>query len=143
MGETERVEEPQPEAEPDEEVSAQRERVEVSKALQDAAQASDLGQFDEALRVIDTCDSHMKSKKQTPVSKALNLELEDARNRMRSRQAWEQGGRAETRDAFQMHAMQRCTNLMPSAGPVSKCSKSMYVSPTQDSWIQKSKSSRQ
>merc|ERR1712224_835336 len=38
------------------------------------------------------------------------------RNRMRSRQAWEQGGRAETRDAFQMHAMQRCTNLMPSAG---------------------------
>ena len=48
-----RVEEPQPEAEPDEEVSAQRERVEVTRALKEAAAQSDLGQFDEAQRVLD------------------------------------------------------------------------------------------
>merc|ERR1712190_706534 len=69
--ETQRVEEPQPEAEPDEEVSAQRERVEVTQALQDAAEASDRGQFDQALQVIDECDSRMKSaKKRSPVSES-------------------------------------------------------------------------
>merc|ERR1719217_400390 len=48
------VEEPQPEAEPDMEVTAQRERVEVTTALQAAAAASDLGNFDEAQQVLDT-----------------------------------------------------------------------------------------
>merc|ERR1711971_1146243 len=77
-----RVEEPQPEAEPDEEVSAQRERVEVSRALQDAAQASDRGQFDQALQVIASCDARMKSaKNKTAVSVALEQELVDARDR--------------------------------------------------------------
>merc|ERR1712125_254265 len=74
--EAERVEEPQPEAEPDEEVSAQRERVEVTRALQDAAEASDRGQFDQALQVIEQCDTRMKSaKKKTVVSEALSQEL--------------------------------------------------------------------
>lgn len=139
--EAERVEEPQPEAEPDEEVSAQRERVEVTRALQDAAQASDQGQFDEALRVIDTCDKHMKAAKNTtPIRAALGLELDDARQRMRSRQTWEQGGRAETKDATQMHKMQRCTNTTEASGPrVQKMSKQMYISPAQTSLIARSR----
>merc|ERR1712203_322022 len=61
--ETQRVEEPQPEAEPDEEVSAQRERVEVTQALQDAAAASDCGQFENALQVLDEAENRMKSSK--------------------------------------------------------------------------------
>merc|ERR1712176_1609138 len=74
--EARRVEEPQPEAEPDEEVSAQRERVEVTRALQDAAEASDRGQFDQALQVIEECDNRMKqSKKKSPVSEAMEQEL--------------------------------------------------------------------
>merc|ERR1711971_1429304 len=134
------VEEPQPEAEPDEEVSAQRERVEVTRALQDAAEASDRGQFDQALQVIDQCDSRMRgSKKKTPISEALEQELLDARNRMRSRSVWEHGGRAEVKDAAQMHKMQRCTNMMQTSGAIQKSSKEMYVSPTQGFWIQKSK----
>jgi uncharacterized protein YegL len=141
--EAERVEEPQPEAEPDEEVSAQRERVEVTRALEDAARASDLGQFDEALRMIDACDGRMKSaKKKSPVSLALGQELEDARNRMCSRASWEDGGRAEMRDATQMHKMQRCTNMMQVEGRAQKSSKAMYCSARQDSWIQKAKRSK-
>merc|ERR1712080_472644 len=83
--EAQRVEEPQPEAEPDEEVSAQRERVEVTRALQDAAAASDRGQFEDALSVLDKAENQMKSsKRKTPVSEALGQELVDARQRMRS-----------------------------------------------------------
>jgi len=138
--EAERVEEPQPEAEPDEEVSAQRERVEVSRALKDAAQASDSGQFDEALQVIASCDARMKSaQNKTPVSEALGLELEDARTRMRTKQSWEQGGRAEMKDACQMHSMQRCTNAIHTPSSPQKSSKSMYMSVTQGDWINKSK----
>merc|ERR1711964_293362 len=142
--EVRRVDEPQPEAEPDEEVSAQRERLEVTRALQDAADASDRGQFDQALQVIDECDNRMKSaKKKTPVSDTLGQELVDARNRMRGQDAWEFGGRGEVRDAAQMHKMQRCTNRMQAADfegfTFEKSSKAMYCSPTQDAWIQKSK----
>merc|ERR1712146_423704 len=87
-------------AEPDEEVSAQRERVEVTRALEDAAAASDRGNFDDALKVIDEAEKRVNSaQKKSPVSEALGQELVDARNRMKSRSAWEQGGRAEIRDA--------------------------------------------
>jgi len=140
--EAQRIEEPQPEAEPDEEVSAQRERVEVTRALQDAAEASDKGQFDQALQVIDACDNRMKlAKKKSPVSESLEQELVDARNRMQSRATWELGGRAEVRDAAQMHKMQRCTNMMQAEGKLQKKSKAMYCSPVQDAWIQRSKGS--
>merc|ERR1712139_589088 len=80
--EASRVDEPQPEAEPDEEVSAQRDRVEVTRALQEAATRSDQGQFEAARRVLDTADQRMKSvkrSKQSAVSTALAQELEDAR----------------------------------------------------------------
>lgn len=139
--EAQRVEEPQPEAEPDEEVSAQRERVEVTRTLQDAAAASDRGQFEDALHMLDEADKRMKcAKKQSPLTEALGQELADARNRMRSRSMWEQGGRAECLDAAQMHKMQRCTNMMQSSEAPMKMSKAMYCSPTQDAWIQTSKS---
>jgi len=137
--EAQRVEEPQPEAEPDEEVCAQRERVEVTRALQDASAASDRGQFDQALQVIEECDNRMKqAKKRSPMSGALEQELMDARNRMRSRATWEQGGRAELRDAAQMHQMQRCTNMSNATGAFQKRSKAMYCTQTQSSWINKS-----
>jgi len=135
------VEEPQPEAEPDEEVSAQRERVEVTRALQQAAAQSDLGQFDEAQQVLEVADQRMKgSKKKTHLSEALCSELDDARSRMRSRSMWEGGGRAEVRDAAQMHSMQRSTNLMmSSSASVSKSSKRMYCNSTQEAFISSSK----
>jgi len=139
-----RVDEPQPEAEPDEEVTAQRERVEVTQALQNAAEASDRGNFDRALSMINTCDTRMKSaKKRTRASPALEQELEDARMRMQNRSAWEQGGRAEIRDAAQMHKMQRCTNMMVSSGVgrVQKMGKAMYCSPMQQSMIERSNAS--
>jgi hypothetical protein len=142
--EAERVEELQPEAEPDEEVSAQRGRVEVTRALQEAAAQSDLGRFQEAQSVLESADRRIKSRKKTSVSEALSQELEDARGRTQSRAAWESGGRAEVKDAAQMHSMQRCTNMSRSSGSaVQKSSKSMYCSRVQDAWIARSKGSRE
>mmetsp|Transcript_9730 Transcript_9730/g.22333 ORF Transcript_9730/g.22333 Transcript_9730/m.22333 type:complete len:628 (-) Transcript_9730:51-1934(-) len=139
----ERVEEAQPEAEPDEEVSAQRERVEVTQALQEAAAHSDEGRFEAAQQVLEAADQRLESagrKEKTRVHNALAQELADARGRMKSRGAWEQGGRAEVRDACQMHKMQRCTNTSSSSkGGVQKSSKMMYISAQQDEWVQKSK----
>jgi len=143
--EASRVEEPQPEAEPDAEVSAQRERVDVTRALQQAAAQSDLGQFDEAQRVIDETDQRINSstnrRKKTAMNAALSEELSDARNRMQSRAMWEGGGRAEVRDATQMHKMQRCTNTMASSSGREKSSKTMYSSSRQDEYISRSKRS--
>merc|ERR1712187_78850 len=98
-------------------------------------------QFDQALQVLDLCENKLKSSKakSSPVHEALGQELTDARSRMRSRSMWEQGGRAEVRDATQMHQMQRCTNTMQSSLGYTKRSKEMYCSPKQDSWIQRAK----
>eukprot|EP00419_Tripos_fusus_P029483 CAMPEP_0172728312 /NCGR_PEP_ID=MMETSP1074-20121228/92170_1 /TAXON_ID=2916 /ORGANISM="Ceratium fusus, Strain PA161109" /LENGTH=589 /DNA_ID=CAMNT_0013555545 /DNA_START=127 /DNA_END=1898 /DNA_ORIENTATION=+ len=127
------LEEPQPEIEPDEEVTAQRERVEVTRALNDAAAASDRGQFDVALQVIEDCDGRMKkAKKQTAANRSLTLELVEARESMRNREAWESGGRAELRDAAQMHSIQRTTSVLEGAGGSRRASRSMYLSETQD-----------
>merc|ERR1712093_37144 len=101
------VEEPQPEVEPDEEVSAQRSRVEVTRALSDAATASDCGRFNDAQRMLDSAEQRLGAcKKKSPVTEAMTQELQDARNRMQNRSMWEGGGRAEVRDAAQMHTMQ-------------------------------------
>lgn len=111
-----RVEEPQPELEPDLEVSAQRERIEVTRALESASAQSDLGNFQAAQRVIDDAEGAMRSSKhKTKMSSALVQELTDARLRMQSRSEWEGGGRAECRDATQMHRMQRATNMCQSS----------------------------
>jgi len=139
--EADRCDEPQPEIEPDEEVSTQRERVEVAQALKQAAACSDRGDFEEAQRVIERGEQHIElKKKKTKNSGAMSLELQDAKSRMKSRAAWEQGGRAEVSDARQMHAMQRCAmESCSSKAAVSKCSKAMYVGSAQKSMISKSK----
>jgi len=137
--ETERCDEPQPELEPDEEVSAQRERVEVTQALKQAAVCSDQGEFEQAQQVIERSEQRVRSKK-TKTSSAMCLELQDARSRMQSRSAWEHGGRAEVSDACQMHSMQRCAMESGSSkASVSKASKGMYISRAQKSMISKSK----
>jgi Mg-chelatase subunit ChlD len=138
--EVERCEQPQPEMEPDEEVSAHRERVEVSRALQEAAAESDLGNFEVAREKISAMDKKVKSRKQTKMSAAMLLELEDAQERMASRSAWEQGGRAEVKDAAQMHMMQRCTNMSKSKkSSVCKVSKEMYCSASAQVSVRKSR----
>merc|ERR1712032_50117 len=122
-----RVDEPQPEMEPDMGVVAQRERVEVTQALQLATRQSHEGNFDEAQRVLDEADVRMKARKcQSKLSTALAEELADAKGRMRSRSMWEGGGRAEVLDSCQMHRMERCTNTFASASSRAKCSKAMY-----------------
>lgn len=128
-----RVDEPQPEAEPDEEVTAQRERVEVTQALQQASAQSDLGNFEEAQRVLEEADQRMKRNgKRSHVTDAMCSEIADAKHRTQSRANWEAGGRAEVRDAMQMHKMQRCTNICESSSaPVSKMSKAMYFNSRQ------------
>merc|ERR1712070_419169 len=137
------VEEPQPEAEPDQEVTAQRERVEVTQALQAASAASDLGNFGQAQEVLERCDQRLKGKKQkTRMADTLGEEITDAQNRMRSRSQWEGSGRAEVRDAMQMHSMQRSTNMMVSSSAM--CSKSsrgkaMYCNASQADWVSRSK----
>merc|ERR1712224_961455 len=125
----ERCDQPQPEMEPDEEVSAHRDRVEVSRCLKEAAAQSDLGDFESAREKISLMDQKVKGRKQTKMSPALILELQDAQERMASRSSWEQGGRAEVKDAAQMHMMQRCTNISRSKkSSVCKVSKEMYCS---------------
>merc|ERR1712070_664360 len=139
--EASRVDEPQPEAEPDEEVSAQRDRVEVTQALQQATAQSDIGNFTEAQRVLDVTDQRMKCKKvKTKMAEAMCSEIADAKNRTQSRAAWESGGRAEVRDAMQMHTMQRSTNMMvSSSASVMRCSKAMYCNARQESYMKRSK----
>lgn len=136
-----RVDEPQPELEPDEEVSAQRERVEVMQALQAATSHGEGGDFEQAQSVLSAAESRMAMKsKKTRMSDALGAELADAKSRMASRSAWESGGRAEVKDAMQMHQVQRCTNIAQSSRSRAKCSKAMYSSPASSAWVAMSKS---
>merc|ERR1711967_15741 len=136
----ERVDEPQPELEPDEEVSAQRERVEVMQALQAATSHGEGGDFGQAQSVLSAAESRIAMKtKKTRMSDALGAELADAKSRMSSRSAWESGGRAELKDAVQMHQVQRCTNIAQSSKSRAKCSKAMYSSPASSAWVAKSK----
>jgi len=141
--ETSWVDDPQPEAEPDEEVSAQRERVEVTRALKQASVQSDMGQFEAAQHMLDVADKRMKGKRaKTAMSEALCSELTDAKCRMKSRMNWEAGGRAEVHDAVQMHTMQRATNMaMSSSCAVSKSSKKMYCNSRQETFMSRSKNS--
>merc|ERR1712232_337616 len=123
--------------EPDEEVSAQRHRVEVTRALQEAAKHGDEGNFEDAQQLLTACEQKLEKEKQTPTSANLCLELKDAHQRLRSRSVWESGGRAEVKDAFQMHSMQRCTNMSVAkgggagSGGIQKASKAMYCTSTQ------------
>jgi len=131
--------EPQPELEPDEEVTTQRNRVEVAQTLQTAAAHGDAGRFEEAQAALSAQEQRLRSgKRMTPISEGLVLELEDARNRMKSESTWLHGGSAELRDAMQMHRMQRSTNASSSrACTTKKCSKAMYLTSQQRSWVSK------
>jgi len=134
------VEEPQPEAEPDMEVTAQRERVEVTQTLLEASRQCDEGKFSEAQRALDGADQRMKERKcKSKLSSALSEEIADAKDRMRSRSMWEGGGRAEVGDACQMQQMERCTNAIASSSSCrQKSSKSIYMNARQETWTKMS-----
>lgn len=139
--ETQRSDEPQPEMEPDEEVSTQRERFEVAQALREAAKHSDEGQYESARRVIGSMEQRVLEKR-TKNCTAMRQELQGAITRMSDTSAWEHGGRAETYDTMQMHSMQRCTNVIGTSGPDSrKMSKYFYTNKKQIGMIAKSKKS--
>jgi hypothetical protein len=146
--------EPQPEQEPDEEVTTQRERVEVTASLQQAMERCDAGQFQEAQQLLTSTSSRLASSKKksaeaVAMNSVLRQELADAQSSMVSSSLWETGGRAECRDKKQMHTMQRTTNTycgrdvgtssITSSG--TKMSKALYAVPTQSSWISSSKRS--
>jgi len=109
-------EEEQPEMEPDEEVADQRERVEVTNALELCIAECERGNFSQAQEMIkgrqrrleETC-ARRKSKGRTPMLEALAGELEDAERRVSSSSAWAAGGLAEISDAVTMHRRQRVT----------------------------------
>jgi uncharacterized protein YegL len=129
---------PEMELEPDEEVSEQRERVEVSNALKEAALLSDQGGFDKAQRVLEETETRMNCKK-TKKTDVMTLELKDAKVRMKNLSAWQHGGRAEVNDSVQMHSVQRCTNVsMSSVSGVQKASKQMFSTKAQRISIEKS-----
>lgn len=130
-----RVDEPQPEVEPDAEVSCQRQRVEVTQALSLATAEGDRGNFEEAQKLLSAAENRLSANsKKTAMTEALNQELVDAKSRMRNHSVWEQGGRAELNDAVQMHRVQRC-----SMQTSTKTSKAMYLSSTQTSWVKRTK----
>merc|ERR1719443_2302375 len=103
------------EGEPDAEVAAQRQRVEVTNALEQAVARCEAGNFDAAQHLLrENAERLRSSPAKTPVSDALLGELNDAQQRMCSRQAFSSGGHAEVADAMQMYRMERCTNTCQS-----------------------------
>jgi len=114
----------EPDGEPDIEVFAQRQRVEVTGALEEAIAHGEAGHFEEAQKLLSTNAARLRaSPVKTPVTEALLGELDDAYQRASSPAAWESGGQAEIADAMNMHKWQRCTNT---AGSATKTSKAMY-----------------
>lgn len=137
--ETNRCDEPLLELEPDEEVTMQRERVEVTEALKQAALCSDQGRFNDAQEVISRSEAKVKGKR-TKNCEAMELELQDARSRMQSRRLWEMGGRAEIRSSVATNSWQRC--YMESTSEKSACikkTKAMYTNSCQMDMIKKSR----
>ena len=137
-----RIEEPQPEQEPDEEVFQQRQRWEVSLIMEEASRRSDQGQFEEAREMLVDKRKTLSEAKATPMTQALQVELEDAESRMRNFGTWTIGSH-EVRDASFMHQMQRTTNTLatPSFRGESgkaKSSKSLYVTNMQSERIRRS-----
>lgn len=130
----------EPEGEPDEEVTAQRQRIEVTNALEQAILQGGQGQFEEAQSMLDKNIERLRSSPaQNEISKALLAELSDARCRLSSAAEWENGGHAELTDAMWMHRNQRCLSMENSASNrVEKCSKRLYVRSSQAASISRS-----
>lgn len=137
-----RVDEPQPELEPDEEVVDQKERVEVTRTLEAASERCNQGHFQEARTLLQQTVSRV-SKRSSHFSEALTRDLHDAQDRMRDQRVWTHSGRAEVEDTRQMHKVQRCTNTTVSASSrIDKVSKSMYSTPAQSVMISRSSAAR-
>merc|ERR1712224_1105823 len=138
MGEAERTAEP--EGEPDAEVMAQRQRIEVTNVLERAIAQGEQGNFDQAQRELSQHVENLRNARvKTQVADALVMEVQDAQHRLSSSSAWQQGGHAEVTDAMWMHRNQRCTNMVESSGPVQKRSKGMYLCTAQSESIKRSK----
>lgn len=130
----------EPEGEPDAEVTAQRQRVEVTNALERAIRQGQEGRFEEARGVLEEHAQRLRSSPvETAVAPALLAEVEDAQHRLSSREEWERGGHAEVSDAMWMHRSQRCTNMTVSTGLVQKSSKGLYATSVQRAAIARSK----
>jgi len=126
----------EPEGEPDAEVTAQRQRVEVTDSLEAAIKHGEEGRFGFAQEVLQkTADRLKQDTSETKLSRALMSEVEDAQSRLSSAEEWQQGGRAEVTDAMWMHRGERCTTTVESRN---KCSKSLYATRAQTETISRS-----
>jgi len=135
-------EEPQPELEPDAEVSKQKDRWEVTETLRVATAHGESGQFEQAQALLSSHQQRLRAGK-GGWSEALAVELQDAADRLQDQTTWNDGGLADLGDKRQMHLMQRATNLSvckKSRGSAERCSasKALYVTSVQSSWISKS-----
>lgn len=129
----------EPEGEPDEEVTTQRQRIEVTNALEQAIAHGEEGRFEDAQSMLDQNIQKLRSSPaQNETSKALLGELDDARCRLSSAADWQDGGQAELTDAMWMHRNQRCTNLTTtSSNRKDKCSKALYLRSAQRCSLQR------
>ena len=99
----------QPEEEPeDKEVAEQRARVEVTRALVEAAGLQDVGEEQEAQLLLRTQEARM-AQRDTALHRMLTAELQSAMVRMQDVRRWKTAGRAEHLDAAWTQALQRCT----------------------------------
>merc|ERR1712032_1266413 len=99
------------EGEPDAEVVEQRNRVQVTQALERAIAQGDQGQYDEARDLLAQQCSHLRRCKETKINAGLIDEVEQAQNRLQSASAWRNGGKAWVEDSRQMFSKQRCTTM--------------------------------
>jgi len=135
-----RMAEEEPQPEPDEEVSRQRDRWEVTVVLKEAAAHGEARQFEEAQALLSSHQAKLRNGRKSAVSEALAMELQDAADRLQSDDTWNDGGWADLGDKRQMHLMQRATNMSvakKSRGTAQ--SKALYVTSVQQSWISKAK----
>jgi len=129
----------EPEGEPDAEVVEQRQRIEVTGALESAIAQGEEGHFDKAQEVLQkSADLLCKSRAQTDVSRALLAEVKDAQDRLKDAQTWRHGGQAEVTNAMCMHRQQRCTTTDESRSAHMKCSKALYANSRQKAAISRS-----
>merc|ERR1719346_665572 len=112
------------------------------QTLRTAAAYGERGEFAQAQSLLSAHEGRLNARSaQTPVSANLALELHDARQRMQSRSAWEQGGFAQQQQQMQMHSMQRSMNMAQQGSP-QNMSNQMYCTPQQQSWISSYTSTR-
>lgn len=145
--------EEQPEVEPDEEVSDQRQRVEVTNALKDSIWECEQGNFEKAQELIAGSKRRLKEEVgrrtsrgwcKSTMAEALAVELDDAEVRVSSFSAFHAGGHAEMSDALCTHSFQRSTTSAVNASvsfemrATKSRSKSMYATSSQRACMEKS-----